>query len=62
MVVTQPILPKDLPTKCLQLGYSSRRPMHHSQDRDIQVVQAPLEEGAVAVLQHMEAEIIRGTL
>jgi hypothetical protein len=36
--------------------------MHHSQDRDIQVVQAPLEEGAVAVLQHMEAEIIRGTL
>jgi hypothetical protein len=36
--------------------------MHHSQDRDIQVVQAPLEEGAVAVLPHMEAEIIRGTL
>jgi hypothetical protein len=62
MVVTQLILPKDLPTKCQQVDFNNRRPKPHSQDRDIPVVQAPLEEGAVAVLLHMEAEITLGTL
>jgi len=62
MVVIQPNLLKDLPTKCQQVDYNNRRPKPHSQDRDILVVQGPLEEGAVAVLPHMEAEITLGTL
>ena len=62
MVGTQLILLKDLPTKCQQVDYKNRIPKPHSQDRDIPLVHAPLEEGAVAVLQHMEAEITLGTL
>lgn len=62
MVGTLPILPKDLPTKWRQVDYNNRRPKPHSQDRDIPVVQAPQEEGAVADLPHMEAEITLGTL